>query len=400
MNLRGSLTSKACLQLRRDCASCPHAPLRPVLRRCISIIGLRLVPALHPGVRPSRWRWLLAASAVLGAGRPAGAPLAARPPRVRPARLGGHAAPGPVLVAVRADAAARPGAAGGLARRPGCRRPGVAPSAPRGARCWRWPLTALGFSTRGAPRASSACDVPHRRACRRPARLRIVQISDIHVGPTIKADYLQAHRRPRERAASPTWSPITGDLVDGPVPELAPHVAPLARPARAARQLLRHRQPRVLRRRARLDGASCGGWACACCTTSTWCSRAAARTLVLAGVTDYIGAPLRPRAPQRPGRGAARRAGRCRRARAAGAPAAQRGGGGAGRLRPADLRPHARRPVLALDLLRAAAAAVHGRAAPARPAARSTSAVAPATGARPSGSARHPKSRELRLVGR
>jgi uncharacterized protein len=57
--------------------------------------------------------------------------------------------------------------------------------------------------------------------------LRIVQISDIHVGPTIKRDYL---RRIVERvnALEPDVVAITGDLVDGSVGELAEHVAPLA----------------------------------------------------------------------------------------------------------------------------------------------------------------------------
>ena len=55
---------------------------------------------------------------------------------------------------------------------------------------------------------------------------RIVQISDIHIGPTIRADYLQ-----RIVAAVNTLDAdvvaITGDLVDGSVAELAAHVAPL-----------------------------------------------------------------------------------------------------------------------------------------------------------------------------
>lgn len=57
--------------------------------------------------------------------------------------------------------------------------------------------------------------------------LRIVQISDIHVGPTIKAAYLQAIVD-RVNALDPDVVAVTGDLVDGSVPELAGHVAPLA----------------------------------------------------------------------------------------------------------------------------------------------------------------------------
>ncbi|MDB5898702.1 MAG: metallophosphoesterase, partial [Ramlibacter sp.] len=56
---------------------------------------------------------------------------------------------------------------------------------------------------------------------------RIVQISDIHVGPTIKHGYLEAIVE-RVNALHPDVIAITGDLVDGSVPELAAHVAPLA----------------------------------------------------------------------------------------------------------------------------------------------------------------------------
>jgi predicted MPP superfamily phosphohydrolase len=57
---------------------------------------------------------------------------------------------------------------------------------------------------------------------------RIVQISDIHVGPTIKSAYLDAIVD-RVNALAPDVVAITGDLVDGSVAELAEHVAPLAR---------------------------------------------------------------------------------------------------------------------------------------------------------------------------
>lgn len=63
-----------------------------------------------------------------------------------------------------------------------------------------------------------------------PAALQgftIVQISDIHVGPTIKRDYLQAIVD-AVNALHPDMVAITGDLVDGSVQRLAPHVAPLA----------------------------------------------------------------------------------------------------------------------------------------------------------------------------
>lgn len=56
----------------------------------------------------------------------------------------------------------------------------------------------------------------------------IVQISDIHVGPTIKGGYLDAIVT-RVNALKPDAIAITGDLVDGSVQQLARHTAPLAR---------------------------------------------------------------------------------------------------------------------------------------------------------------------------
>ncbi len=63
-----------------------------------------------------------------------------------------------------------------------------------------------------------------------PAALQgfsIAQISDIHVGPTVKRPYLQAIVD-RVNALSPDAVAITGDLVDGRVQDLHQDVAPLA----------------------------------------------------------------------------------------------------------------------------------------------------------------------------
>jgi predicted MPP superfamily phosphohydrolase len=56
----------------------------------------------------------------------------------------------------------------------------------------------------------------------------IAQISDIHVGPTIKHGYL-TRIVDAVNALQPDAVAITGDLVDGTVRHLAPHTAPLAR---------------------------------------------------------------------------------------------------------------------------------------------------------------------------
>ena len=62
-----------------------------------------------------------------------------------------------------------------------------------------------------------------------PAALQgftIAQISDIHVGPTIKRAYLQSIVD-AVNALQADAVAVTGDLVDGRVQDLAPHVAPL-----------------------------------------------------------------------------------------------------------------------------------------------------------------------------
>lgn len=56
---------------------------------------------------------------------------------------------------------------------------------------------------------------------------RIVQISDLHVGSTIKKDYVE-HMVQLTRDLKPDLIVLTGDIVDGSVEALGPHVAPLA----------------------------------------------------------------------------------------------------------------------------------------------------------------------------
>jgi predicted MPP superfamily phosphohydrolase len=56
----------------------------------------------------------------------------------------------------------------------------------------------------------------------------IAQISDIHVGPTIKRAYLNAIVN-KVNSLKPDAIAVTGDLVDGSVQRLALHTAPLAR---------------------------------------------------------------------------------------------------------------------------------------------------------------------------
>ena len=94
------------------------------------------------------------------------------------------------------------------------------------------PLAALALSLVGLVNARRTASVVRVRIplAGLPAPLqglRIVQISDIHVGPTIKRGYLEAIVE-RVNALQPDVVAITGDLVDGSVGDLAQHVAPLA----------------------------------------------------------------------------------------------------------------------------------------------------------------------------
>jgi predicted MPP superfamily phosphohydrolase len=88
--------------------------------------------------------------------------------------------------------------------------------------------TALGFWNARRTAAVVTVEIP---LAGLPAPLqgfRIVQISDIHVGPTIRARYVEGIVEAVNRL-QPDLVAITGDLVDGSVAELAAQVAPLGR---------------------------------------------------------------------------------------------------------------------------------------------------------------------------
>ena len=88
-------------------------------------------------------------------------------------------------------------------------------------------VTALGFWNARRTAAVVRIDVP---IAGLPAALHgftLAQISDIHVGPTIKQAYLQRIVTTVNALGADVVA-ITGDLVDGKVAELGAHVAPLA----------------------------------------------------------------------------------------------------------------------------------------------------------------------------
>ncbi len=94
---------------------------------------------------------------------------------------------------------------------------------------------ALAVTTAGSGAASALGQVavkPVRVALARlPASMagyKIVQLTDLHIGPTLGGDWL-ADIVARVNALEPDAVVITGDLVDGSVEELREHVAPLAR---------------------------------------------------------------------------------------------------------------------------------------------------------------------------
>ncbi|MES2686898.1 MAG: metallophosphoesterase [Pseudomonadota bacterium] len=88
-------------------------------------------------------------------------------------------------------------------------------------------MTFLGFFNARRTAAVVRVDVPITGLPPTLHGFSIAQISDIHVGPTIKRGYLQAIVN-RVNQLQVDMVAVTGDLVDGTVADLAPHVAPLA----------------------------------------------------------------------------------------------------------------------------------------------------------------------------
>lgn len=88
-------------------------------------------------------------------------------------------------------------------------------------------VTALGFWNARRTATVVQVDVPIANLPEALQGFTVVQISDIHVGPTIKTHYLQ-RIVDRVNGLNANMVAITGDLVDGSVAELGQHVAPLA----------------------------------------------------------------------------------------------------------------------------------------------------------------------------
>ncbi len=89
-------------------------------------------------------------------------------------------------------------------------------------------VTAIGFVNARRLARVVKVDVPIVGLPQELAGYAIAQISDIHVGPTIKRAYLNAIVT-KVNSLKPDAIAVTGDLVDGSVQRLALHTAPLAR---------------------------------------------------------------------------------------------------------------------------------------------------------------------------
>lgn len=87
--------------------------------------------------------------------------------------------------------------------------------------------SAIGFLNARRTASVKRVDVPIRGLPQALEGFTIAQLSDIHVGPTIKSGYIQRIVEAVNRLGADTIA-ITGDLVDGSVPELREHIAPLA----------------------------------------------------------------------------------------------------------------------------------------------------------------------------
>jgi uncharacterized protein len=97
----------------------------------------------------------------------------------------------------------------------------------------RWALGLTAFVTlaglaaaRRSPRVVRV-DIPVRGLPEELHGFSIAQISDVHVGPTIKGGFVEDIVA-QVNALQPDLIAVTGDLVDGSVQELSSHTAPLA----------------------------------------------------------------------------------------------------------------------------------------------------------------------------
>jgi hypothetical protein len=244
----------------------------------------------------------------------------------------------------------------------GWRPPGLTGYSALGAIALALAVTVIGFfQARGLAKVKEV-DVPIANLPDALHGFTIAQISDIHVGPTIKRPYID-RIVDRVNSLAPDAIAITGDLVDGSVRELSAHTAPFARLS------ARHGAYVVTGNHEYYSGAE--AWIAelrrlglrVLMNEHVVVERGDA-SLVLGGVTDFTAgasskaiAAIRYRPwMARPGRGSTR---------AAGAPATHCAGCCGGGLRSATVGSYPRGTVLAVEPVRADAAALRTWAEPA-----------------------------------
>lgn len=89
-------------------------------------------------------------------------------------------------------------------------------------------ITLVGFFNARRLASVVEIDIPIRGLAPELAGFTIVQLSDIHVGPTIKRKYVEAIVK-RVNGLHADLVAITGDVVDGSVQQLSKHTAPLGK---------------------------------------------------------------------------------------------------------------------------------------------------------------------------
>jgi predicted MPP superfamily phosphohydrolase len=89
-------------------------------------------------------------------------------------------------------------------------------------------LTAVGLRNALGTVQVKELEIKLRGLPRELAGFKLVQISDVHVGPLLRKDWV-SHVVDSIQSLKPDLVAITGDLVDGSVDELRDHVAPLKR---------------------------------------------------------------------------------------------------------------------------------------------------------------------------
>jgi predicted MPP superfamily phosphohydrolase len=89
-------------------------------------------------------------------------------------------------------------------------------------------ITAIGFLMARRVARVVEVRVPVERLSAQLEGFTIAQITDVHVGPTIKREFVERIVE-RVNGLAPDMVAITGDLVDGSVRQLAAHTAPLAK---------------------------------------------------------------------------------------------------------------------------------------------------------------------------